>query len=204
VRIRHLFGGRITSKMWRSALGLMGSTPNIYLAVLSGILPLAERFAYLNFIYLVAAFYRLGHLLRERLGMLGTLNMGRCIKGYFDVLSLDMIPSESFTRHELPALLGTPLVDRHMGVFTAELSALFYHVHTCSFSQKIINGLSTSAMDAPRESSVRTCQKLTWRRLLCFLIFFHQATDLHRHRILTHWIILLGITVWPNLVAQNT
>jgi hypothetical protein len=40
--------------------------------------------------------------------------MGRCIKGYSDVLSLDLISSESFTRHELPVLLGTPFVDGHM------------------------------------------------------------------------------------------
>jgi hypothetical protein len=47
--------------------------------------------------------------------IMGALNMGcRCIRGYFDVLSLDIVPSESFTRHELPALLGTPLVDEHM------------------------------------------------------------------------------------------
>jgi hypothetical protein len=44
----------------------------------------------------------------------GALNMGRCIKGYSDVLPLDIDPSGSFTRHELPALLGTPLVDGHI------------------------------------------------------------------------------------------
>jgi hypothetical protein len=80
-------------------------------------LPLAERFAYLNFRYLVAAFYRLGHPLRERLEVLGTLNMGRCIKKYSDVLSLDIVPSESFTWHELPALLETPLVDINFLMF---------------------------------------------------------------------------------------
>jgi hypothetical protein len=85
-----------------------------HLGVLSGVPPLAERFAYLNFRYLVAAFYRLGHPLRERLGMLGALNMGRCIRRYSDVLSLDIVPSESFTRHELPALLEDPLVDEHI------------------------------------------------------------------------------------------
>jgi hypothetical protein len=40
--------------------------------------------------------------------------MGRWIKGYSDVLSLDIVHFESFTRHELPALLVTPLVDGHM------------------------------------------------------------------------------------------
>jgi hypothetical protein len=52
--------------------------------------------------------------LRERLGVLEALNMGCCIRGYSDVLSMDIVPSESFTQHELPALLGTPLVDGHM------------------------------------------------------------------------------------------
>jgi hypothetical protein len=40
-----------------------------------------------NFRYLVVAFYRLSHPLRERLGVLGALNMGRCIKKYYNVLS---------------------------------------------------------------------------------------------------------------------
>jgi ribonuclease HI len=46
--------------------------------------------------------------------MLGALNMSRRIRGYSDVLSLDIVPSESFTRHELPALVGTLLVEGHM------------------------------------------------------------------------------------------
>jgi hypothetical protein len=74
----HMLGlERVQYLALRIALGLMRSTPNNCLGVLSGIPPLAERFAYLNFRYLVAAFYRLGHPLRERLGMLGALNMGR-------------------------------------------------------------------------------------------------------------------------------
>jgi hypothetical protein len=43
----------------RIALGLMCSTPNNSMGVLNGIRPLAERFVYLNFRYLVAVFYRL-------------------------------------------------------------------------------------------------------------------------------------------------
>jgi hypothetical protein len=46
--------------------------------------------------------------------VLWALNMGHYIKGYSDVFSLHIVPSESFTRHELPALLETPLVDGHM------------------------------------------------------------------------------------------
>jgi hypothetical protein len=65
--------------------------------------------------YCVAVFCRLGHPLREKLRDLGTMNMSRCIQGYSDVLSMDNItPSESFTRHELSALLGTPLIDVQM------------------------------------------------------------------------------------------
>jgi hypothetical protein len=95
-------------------VAFIGSTPNNCLGVLSGIPSLAERFTYLNFKYLVAAYYRLGHPLRGRLVVLRALNIGHCIKEYFDVLSLDIIPFESYTRHELPAILGTRMVDGHM------------------------------------------------------------------------------------------
>jgi hypothetical protein len=77
------------------------------------------------------------------------MNMSRCIQGYSSVLSIDITPSESFTRHELSAAFGTSLVDEQgalscdigicwtgvggfgfkllspVGVFSAELSALF-------------------------------------------------------------------------------
>jgi hypothetical protein len=102
----------------------MGSTPDD--GVLSGIPPPAERFAYLNFRYLVAAFCRLGHLLRERLGVLGALNMGRCVRGYSDVLSLDIVPSESFTQHELPTLFKTSLVDGLMEKKLANVQEVMY------------------------------------------------------------------------------
>jgi hypothetical protein len=150
----HILGReKVQYGAFRIALDLLKSTPNNCLGVLGGIPSLVDRLAHLNFRYFVAAFYRLGHPLRERFG---ALNMGCCIKGYSDVLSLDIVPSESFTRHELPALLGTPLVDGHMkknlkmfmrrcihwwhpasvgafgykiqgpaGVFTADLNALF-------------------------------------------------------------------------------
>jgi hypothetical protein len=100
----HMLGlERVQYRALRIALGMMGCTPNNCL----------EIFEYLNFRYLVAAFCRLGHPFREKLGVLGTLNIGRCIKGYSVVLLLDIVPSESFTRHELLALLGTPLADGH-------------------------------------------------------------------------------------------
>jgi hypothetical protein len=110
----------------RIALGLMGSTPNNCLGVLSAIPPLAERFAYLNFRYLVTALYRLSHPLRERLGVLEALNIDRCIRGYPVVLSCDIVMSESFTRYELSALLGTPLVDEHMEKKIANVQEAMY------------------------------------------------------------------------------
>jgi hypothetical protein len=53
----HMLGlERVQYQAIRFALGLMGSTPNNCLGVLGGIPPLAERFTYLIFRYLVAAF----------------------------------------------------------------------------------------------------------------------------------------------------
>jgi hypothetical protein len=72
-----------------------------------------------------ASLYRLDHPLREKLKVLEALNMGRCIGGYSDVLSLDIVASESFTRHELPAILGTPLVDGHMEKKLADVQAMY-------------------------------------------------------------------------------
>jgi hypothetical protein len=72
---------RVQYRGIRLALGLMCSTPNNNLGVLSGIPPLPERLVYLNSRYLVAVFYRLGHPLREKLRDLATMNMSRCIQG---------------------------------------------------------------------------------------------------------------------------
>jgi hypothetical protein len=57
----------------------------------------------------VAVFYRLDHPLRKRLKTLRELNLGRCIAGYSDVFPLNVVPSESFTRHVLLALLEEAL-----------------------------------------------------------------------------------------------
>jgi hypothetical protein len=57
------------------------------------------------------------------------MNMSRCIQSYSDVLSMDITPSESFTRHELSALLSTPLVDVHRENALADLTiSLFVDV----------------------------------------------------------------------------
>jgi hypothetical protein len=93
----HIYLGleRVHYRTLRIAFGLMGSTPNNCLGVISGIPPLAERFPFLNFRYLVAAFYRLGHRWGRRLECWERWT-GFCIKRYSDVLSLDIVPSEPF------------------------------------------------------------------------------------------------------------
>jgi hypothetical protein len=98
----------------RIALGLMCSTPNNILGVLSGMARLAEGFVYLNFRYLVAVFYCFDHPLKRRLETLRKVNLGRCIAGYSDVLPLNIVSSGSFIRHNLPALRATHFVSEHM------------------------------------------------------------------------------------------
>jgi hypothetical protein len=101
---------RVMYRGIRIALGHMCSTSNNSLEVLSGKAPLAERFVYLNFIYLVVVFYRIDHPLE--------LNLDRCIAGYFEVLPLNIALAESFTRHDLPALLGSQITwKRHFPGF---------------------------------------------------------------------------------------
>jgi hypothetical protein len=138
---------RVQYRGIRIALRFMCLTPNNSLGVLSGI---AERFVYLNFRYLVAVFYLLDHPLKRRLETLRKLNLGRCIAGYSDVLPMNVVSSQSFTQHDLPALLAAHFVGDHMeralsgvqtsmypesgfgykissptGIFTVELSAFF-------------------------------------------------------------------------------
>jgi hypothetical protein len=50
---------------------------------------------------------------KRSLETLEELNLGRSIAGYFDVLPLNIVSSESFTRHNLPALLATNFVGYH-------------------------------------------------------------------------------------------
>jgi hypothetical protein len=88
---------RVQYRDIRLALGLMCSTSNNRLRVLSVIPSLSERFVYLNSRYLVAMFYRLRHSLREKLRNLGTINMSCCIQGYSNVLSMSY--RRSFALH---------------------------------------------------------------------------------------------------------
>jgi hypothetical protein len=54
------------------------------------------------------------------------MDMGRCIQGYSNVLSMDITPSESITRHELSTLVGTLLVDVHMANALAGVQDTMY------------------------------------------------------------------------------
>jgi hypothetical protein len=76
-------------------------TPNNSLGVLSGIAPLAERFVYLNFRYLVAVFYTV----LRRLETLRGLNLGRCIAGYSDVLTLNIVSHDKICRRSWVLIL---------------------------------------------------------------------------------------------------
>jgi hypothetical protein len=163
----HMLGlERVQYRALRIALGLMGSTSNNCLGVLSGIPPLAERFAYLNFRYLVAAFYRLGHPFRERLGVLGALNMGRCIGGYSDVLSLEIVPSESFTGHELPALLGTPLVDEHTEKKLASIQGAMYFLVAPRELLTVTSGYDASCIFYTDGSLIEGCASSTVHQMV--------------------------------------
>jgi hypothetical protein len=82
--------------------------------------PLAERFVYLNFIYLVVVFDRFDHPLE--------LNLDRCIADYSDVLPLNIASSKSFTRHDLLVLLGSHIGRDHMEEALSGVQTLFYSV----------------------------------------------------------------------------
>jgi hypothetical protein len=87
---------------------LMCLTPNNSLgSSVSGIASLAE---YLNLRYLVTVFYRLEHPSNGRLGSLGD---GSQLQywSYSDVVPLDIVSSESFTRYEVTAPLATHFLD---------------------------------------------------------------------------------------------
>jgi hypothetical protein len=65
---------RIQYRALRISMGLMRSTPNNSLGVLSGIPPLRHRLFYLNFRYLVNTFQKNGHPLHDRLERLYDLS----------------------------------------------------------------------------------------------------------------------------------
>jgi hypothetical protein len=70
---------RIQYRALRISMGLMGSTSNNSLGVLSGIPPLRHKMFYHNFRYLVNTFQKNGHPLRDKLEKLNDLGPQKCL-----------------------------------------------------------------------------------------------------------------------------
>jgi hypothetical protein len=100
----------------RISMGLIGSTPNNSLRVLSGNPLLRHRLLYLNFRFLVNAFQKNWHPLRDKLEKLNDLSPQKCLITLHEVSGLEIQPETGYTRHELGAILSTPRVNRHMEV----------------------------------------------------------------------------------------
>lgn len=106
----------------------MKSTPNNSLGVLSGIAPLQSRIQYLNFRYFIAAFGKLGHLLKEKLIILNSLNPQRTIKSFETVIQYNILQSESYTKFDLKALLCEPEIDKTVELALSKIDESLYHV----------------------------------------------------------------------------
>jgi hypothetical protein len=75
----------------------------------------------------VAVFYHLDHpSLKGKTRDPGRAEFGSLFAGYFDVLLLNVAPSESFTRHDLPALLVAYFVGDHMEGALSGVSTSMY------------------------------------------------------------------------------
>jgi hypothetical protein len=125
---------RFQYRALRISMGLMGSTPDNSLGVLSGIPSLRYRFFYLNFRYLVNTFQKNGHPLRDRLEKLSDLSPQKCLIPFHQVSGLDIQPEVGYTRHQLgvASFAVHHSIDCNIGlrmrgpasVFTAELAAI--------------------------------------------------------------------------------
>jgi hypothetical protein len=82
--------------------------------------------------------------------------MGCCIVVYSDVLPLNIVSSESFIRHELPALLATHFVDDHMekalfGVQTSMYSVVapreLFSVKSSTYATSMVFYMNGSFID---------------------------------------------------------
>jgi len=102
---------RVQYRGIRVALGLMISTPNNSLGVLSGIPPLEERFSYLNSKFVINIFGKQNHPLQTTLQNLYNLNQHRCIKGLNLVNPFDISAPTQYFEINLPALVSKPKID---------------------------------------------------------------------------------------------
>jgi hypothetical protein len=72
-------------------------------------------------------------------------------------LSIDIVLSESFTRHELPALLGTPLVDGNMEEKLANVQEAMYSLVAPRELLTVTSGFSPSCIFYTDGSLIEGC-----------------------------------------------
>jgi ribonuclease HI len=119
---------RIQYRGIRIALGLMRSTPNISLGILSGIPPLEERFSYLNANFLIKIFGKFNHPLQKVILYLKSMNPERCMKGT-DLVNLDNITATmEYFRFDLDALTARPKIDYFIFNKLKEVEKEFYSI----------------------------------------------------------------------------
>jgi hypothetical protein len=121
---------RLQYRGLRIALGLMRSTPNDSLGVLSGVSPLAERCLYLNYRYLVTVFHKHGHPLRERIETLNRLNSEKCMEGFALVALFTFHPPRTYAQYDLAALVSVSDIDETMTDALASVDKSMYPIVT--------------------------------------------------------------------------
>jgi hypothetical protein len=112
----------------RISMGLMRSSPNNSLGVMSGIPQLRHRLFYLNFRYRVNTFQKNGHPLSNKLKEKNDLSPQKCLIPFHEVSGLDIQLEVCYTRHELEAILSTPRVNKHMEVPLSGVHANMYPI----------------------------------------------------------------------------
>jgi hypothetical protein len=118
---------RLQYRSLRITLGLIESTPNNSLGVLSGVSPLAERCMYLNYRYLVTIFHKHGHTLRERLETSEQIIYSEiCMKGFVLSTQFTFQPSRIYAQYDLAALVSVPDFDDTMTVALASVDKSMY------------------------------------------------------------------------------
>jgi hypothetical protein len=119
---------RIQYRAMRLSMGIIGSTLNNSLGVLSGTPPLRHRLFDLNFRFLVNISQKNGHPLRDKLEKLYDLSPQKCLIPFHEVSGLDIQPEVGYTRHELGAILSTPRINRHIKVALSGVHANMYPI----------------------------------------------------------------------------
>jgi ribonuclease HI len=110
----------------RISLGLMQSTPNNSLGVLSGIPALEIRLLYLNCRFLINCFKKPNHPLKQRLETLHRLNPTKCLSGYQETSNYNISWEQGYPRYSFDALLDIPNVNSHMMATLANVSPALY------------------------------------------------------------------------------